>query len=203
MVIVPVKPLAESKTRLAGVLDENERAALAKKLLRRTLLKLARARGLDRVVVISRDESVLQIAREYGAWSIFETHADLNTALTQATNVCIANGAHAILVVPADLPHVRVRDIEKMIALGEPAPRVVIAPAQRDGGTNALLLNPATDFVFQFGENSFDAHVAQVAGSTYHVEIYTSDTVTFDLDVPEDLAIELFRTAKRRNSEIT
>ncbi len=186
MAIVPVKPLAESKTRLAGVLDENGRAALTRKLLERSLLKLTRARGIDRVVVISRDENVLKLARKFGAFGILETNANLNDALEQARRVCMANGARALLIVPADLPKLRVRDLEKIIALGESAPCVVIAPAQRDGGTNALLLNPAHDFVFQFGENSFDAHLEQVAGSKYQVKIYNSDTVTFDLDMPKD-----------------
>ncbi|OQY84047.1 MAG: 2-phospho-L-lactate guanylyltransferase [Chloroflexi bacterium UTCFX4] len=187
--IVPVKPFAESKTRLAGVLNETERVALARKLLERTLLKLTRARGLARVVVISRDEKVLKIARKFGAWSILETNTSLNDALDQARRVCIANGARALLILPADLPKLRVRDVENIIALGEPAPRVVLAPAQRDGGTNALLLNPAHDFVFQFGENSFSAHMGQVTGSKYQAKIYASDTVVFDVDVPEDLEI--------------
>ncbi len=188
MAIVPVKPLAESKSRLAGVLNENERAELSRRLLERTLLKLTRARGIARVVVISRDENVLKIARKFGAFGILETNANLNDALEQARRVCIANGARALLIVPADLPKLRVRDIEKMIALGEPAPRIVIAPAARDGGTNALLLNPAHDFVFQFGENSFNAHVAEAKNKNQQIEIYDSDTVTFDLDLPEDLA---------------
>lgn len=185
--IVPVKPLAESKSRLAGVLDENERVALTRKLLERTLLKLTRARGITRVVVISRDESILEIARKFGAFAILETNANLNDALEQARRVCIANGARALLIVPADLPKLRVRDIENIIALGEPAPRVVIAPAARDGGTNALLLNPAHDFVFQFGENSFAKHMEQIEGSKYQIARYESDTVSFDVDVPEDL----------------
>lgn len=188
MAIVPVKPLAESKTRLAGTLNETERVALIRRLLERTLLRLARARGISRVVVISRDETVLKIAREFGAFAIVETHAQLNDALEQARRVCIANGARALLVVPADLPKLRVRDIEELTALGELAPCMVIAPAARDGGTNALLLNPAHDFEFQFGEASFDAHLAEARNKVRHVEIYASDTVTFDLDVPEDLA---------------
>lgn len=190
MAIVPVKPLADAKTRLAGVLDENERVALAKKLLARTLMKLSRARGLDGVVVISRDEIVLKMAREFGAWSIVETHAELNAALTQATNVCVANGAHAVLIVPADLPRVRVRDIEKMIMLGEHAPCMVIAPALRDGGTNALLLHPARTLDFQFGENSFEKHCAAAQCAGLQVLRYDSDTVSFDLDVPEDLEFQ-------------
>lgn len=187
MTIVPVKPLAEAKTRLAGVLAETERVALAQRLLERTLLKLTRVRSVTRVVVISRDEQVLKIARTYGAFSILETNASLNDALEQARRVCIANGARALLILPADLPRLRVRDVEKIIALSEPAPRIVIAPAVRDGGTNALLLNPATDFDFMFGEQSFAAHTRQAAAKGRQVEMYNADTITFDLDLPEDL----------------
>jgi 2-phospho-L-lactate guanylyltransferase len=187
MAIVPVKPLADAKTRLAGALSEQERVALAKKLLERTLLKLARARGIDRVVVISRDERVLRIARQYGAWSVFETYADLNRALEQATHVCIANGAQAVLVVPADLPRLRVRDLEKIIALGQAAPCIAIAPAQRDGGTNTLLVNPAGALSYQFGENSFAKHCAAAQRAGLEIFRYDSDTTSFDLDVPEDL----------------
>ncbi len=187
MAIVPVKPLAEAKTRLAGVLDENERVALARRLLERTLLKMTRARGIARVAVISRDDAVLKLARKFGAFGILESNANLNDALQQARRVCVANGARAVLIIPADLPRLRVRDLEKMIALGEPAPRVVIAPAARDGGTNALLLNPASDFDFKFGENSFAAHLAEAQSGNWQVQVYDSDTVTFDLDMPEDL----------------
>lgn len=189
MVIVPVKPFAEAKMRLAGVLDDAERIALARRMLKRTLLKLARARGIARVAVISRDDQVLNMARTYNAFGIGETNTNLNDALTQARRVCMANGARAVMIVPADLPRLRVRDVEKMIALGEPAPRVVIAPAARDGGTNVLLLNPATGFEFMFGPKSFDAHVAQAGEKARTVEIYDSETVTVDLDVPEDLAL--------------
>ena len=129
----------------------------------------------------------MKIAREFGAWSIVESHNELNRALEQARQVCIANGAQAVLIVPADLPRVRVRDIEKMIALGEHAPCMVIASAQRDGGTNALLLHPAHAIDFQFGENSFAKHSRAAERAGVEILHYDSDTVTFDLDVPADL----------------
>lgn len=188
MAIVPVKPFAESKTRLSGVLNENERSALMARLLKRTLLKLTRSQGISRVAVISRDAAVLKIARSYAAWSITESHSELNEALAQAARICIANGARALLIVPADLPRLRLHDIERIIALGEPAPRVVIAPAQRDGGTNALLLNPANAIAFQFGENSFARHQSAAELKGLPTALYESDTVSFDLDVPEDLS---------------
>lgn len=188
MAIVPVKPLAEAKSRLASVLSHDERMVLARRLLERTLLKLVRARGLAGIMVVSRDEAVLKIARKYGAFGILETNTGLNDALEQARRVCLANGARAILILPVDLPRVRVRDIEKIIALGEPAPRIVIVPAVRDGGTNALLLNPARALEFQFGDNSFQKHSAAAAANNVPLALYESDTVTLDLDVPEDLS---------------
>jgi 2-phospho-L-lactate/phosphoenolpyruvate guanylyltransferase len=189
MAIIPVKPLAEAKSRLASVLSPDERVALAQRLLERTLLKVTRARGLLGVVVISRDPQVLQTARKYGAWSLVETHSTLNQALDQARRVCIANGARAVLVVPADLPRLRVRDVEQVIALGEPAPCVVIAPARRDEGTNLLLLNPATVLAFQFGVHSFVQHRLSAAQAAIPIQIYDVDRVAFDLDLPEDLDI--------------
>lgn len=196
MAIVPVKPLSEAKLRLASILTEPEREELARRLLQRTLLKMTRARGIARVVVISRDPQALKIARRYGAWSIVESDANeggadtvrsgLNRALEQATRTCLANGARALLIIPADLPRLRVRDLEKMIGLGEPAPTLVIAPARRDGGTNALLTNPADDFTYEFGKDSGAKHVAQARAKGWRIAFYESDTVTLDLDVPLD-----------------
>ncbi len=185
--IVPVKPLAEAKTRLASVLDKGERVALARRLLERTLLKLTRVNGISSVVVVSRDEQALRIARKYGAWALVESHPDLNDALEQARRVCIANGARAVLVIPADLPRLRRRDLQKILALGEPPPRMVITPARRDEGTNALLLNPAEGVPFQFGDKSFVRHKLAASDAGLDIQVYDSDTVTFDLDLPEDL----------------
>lgn len=187
MAIVPVKPLAQAKGRLAAVLAEPERIELARALLERTLLKLARARGIARVAVISRDDAVLRIARRHGAWSILESGQDLNAALEQSARSAAAGGIRAVLVIPADLPLLRVRDIEKLIALGEEPPVVVLAPARRDGGTNAMLTNPIGLIPFSFGADSFAAHqlAAQQVGA--RVATYSSENVAIDIDVPEDL----------------
>jgi len=115
----------------------------------------------------------------------------LNQALEQAARVAMANGARAVLIVPVDLPELLARDVEKMIALGEESPCVVIAPARRDGGTNALLLNPAGLIHFAFGENSFTEHEQRAEQVGARVHVYHSETLAFDLDLPEDL--EKFR----------
>lgn len=187
MALVPMKPFAESKARLADVLDDAARIELSRRLFQRTLRVLRRVRGIARVAVISRDAEVLKIARRRGAWGIWEARAGLNQALEQATRVAVANGARAVLIVPADLPQLAPRAVEKILALGDNPPCIVIASAQRDGGTNALLVNPAGLIEYAFGENSAREHWRRAENASARVALYESDTVTFDLDLPEDL----------------
>ncbi len=184
--IVPIKPFAEAKARLQGVLHDAERSALSRSLFVRTLKVLTRARGITRVAVVSRDRDVLKLARAAGAWAIWERQQGLNEALEQGTRVALANGAQAVLIVPADLPWLQARDVEQMIELGKNAPCVVLAPAQRDEGTNAALVNPAGLIRYAFGEKSFAEHIRRAEQAGARVELYRSESVAFDLDLPED-----------------
>ena len=55
--VVPVKPFDESKSRLAAILARQERAALTRSLLTRTL-HVAQASGhFARLLVVSRDDA--------------------------------------------------------------------------------------------------------------------------------------------------
>jgi 2-phospho-L-lactate guanylyltransferase len=167
MAIVPMKPFAEAKQRLAGTLEPTARAALSVEMFEHTLHVLQAAKGIERVAVVSRDEKVLQRARRHHAWAIWETNQGLNEALEQGTRVAMANGVRAVLIVPADLPRLTTGDIEEIVRRGKEGPCVVIAPARRDQGTNALLVNPAGLIRYAFGDKSFveHQHRAEQAGA--------------------------------------
>ena len=61
--IVPVKPLRRGKSRLSGILTEEERTQLNQELLERTLKTLSELKEVDHVLVVSRDPHALTIAR--------------------------------------------------------------------------------------------------------------------------------------------
>lgn len=186
MAIVPMKPFAEAKRRLADVLEGTAREELSRELLVRTIQVLKRSGSVKRVAVVSRDRQVLRLARKLGAWAMLEVKPGLNEALEQATRVARANGVQAALIVPADLPGLDESDVESIAALGRTPPAVVIAPARRDQGTNALLVNPLGLITYAFGESSFLEHQRNAARAGARVEIYRSESVAFDLDLPED-----------------
>lgn len=183
-VIIPAKPLAQSKTRLATVLPVAERVELSRRLLQRTI---DLARQVGEVVLISRDAGVRKMAKQAGAWALVEAGTDLNRALQQASEWVIARGGQAMLILPGDLPLLQLSDLSEIVAAGQHLSSTVIAPSQRLDGTNALFLRPPGLIPLAFGPESFQKHqqLARIAG----VEpiIYHSPTVALDLDLPEDL----------------
>ncbi|MGD0612359.1 MAG: 2-phospho-L-lactate guanylyltransferase [Anaerolineales bacterium] len=186
--IVPVKPLRHGKSRLAGVLTEDQRTRLNRRLLEHTLTELSEIPEISSTLVISRDPAALSVARNLGARTLLEDHApQLNTALNRAMAVAGAHAAHAILILPADLPLVESKDIRILINLGKNPPVVVIAPDRKKDGTNGLFISPVGLLDFSFGPGSFNRHCerARLAGAT--LKIANSPGLELDLDLPEDL----------------
>jgi 2-phospho-L-lactate guanylyltransferase len=186
--IVPVKPLRRAKSRLAGVLNEEERAALSQEMLLHTLRVLGDVKPIERVLVVSRDSHALALARAQGARTITEQGSPhLNEALVRATMLAKAYGVSAILILPADLPLMTGEDIERIIARAIDPPVVVIAPDRRRRGTNALLTAPAGIIEYDFGPDSFESHQARGREAGARLEICELPSVELDLDLPEDL----------------
>jgi 2-phospho-L-lactate guanylyltransferase len=182
--IIPSKPYAESKSRLAACLLAGQRIELSRMLLLRTL-RLARPL-LDRVVVISRDAGLLREVETEGAYALVEVGNGLNSALTQAAGFALAAGASGILILPADLPLLTAEDIQVMLGHTRGSPTLVIAPCRHGAGTNALLMRPPLLIPFSFGVNSFLRHCATAVAAGVQPTIYHSPTVAFDLDTPDD-----------------
>lgn len=188
--IVPVKPLRRGKSRLRGVLSEEERALLNFTMLGHTLKTLAQVPEIDVTLVVSRDSAALALAREYGARTVQEEGApELNTALRRATIVAQAYATRGVLVLPADLPLLNATDIQTMIARAGTPPVLVIAPDRRQDGTNALLVSPPGLIDYAYGPGSFKRHCDRAQKFGVRVEVVNIETFALDLDLPEDLEL--------------
>lgn len=186
--IIPVKPLRRGKTRLAGVLSEDEREILNLSLIGHTLDVLTKIEEIEQILVISSDTAVLALAREKGARTVMEDgNPGLNTALHRATMVAQMYAVQGVLILPSDLPLLSVDDVQKLVQSADKAPVVVIAPDRRREGTNALLITPTGLISYQFGENSFEKHCMQARKFNLPLKIIESETLGLDLDFPEDL----------------
>ncbi len=186
--IVPVKPLRVGKSRLSGVLNQDERADLNRRLLAHTLETLTAIPEIEQVLVISRDPAALALAREHGARTVQENGAPkLNVALTRATVVLKNYNIRGVLVIPADLPMITPEDVQAMLAWVKDPPVVVVAPDRHRQGTNALLICPVGLIDYEFGPKSFQRHCQRAVEAGARLEIIDLPSLALDMDLPEDL----------------
>ncbi|GAB4534623.1 MAG: 2-phospho-L-lactate guanylyltransferase [Anaerolineales bacterium] len=186
--IVPIKPMRLGKSRLARVLSEEERAELNRRLLVHTVETLKSVPELEKVLVVSRDQSALALARKHGARTVQEDEGShLNVALARATYVARSFNTHGVLVLPADLPFITVEDIRGLLQAAHDPPVVAIAPDRKREGTNALLISPPGLIEYEFGPGSFAQHCARAREAGARLEVCELPSLAVDLDWPEDL----------------
>ncbi|MGD9091801.1 MAG: 2-phospho-L-lactate guanylyltransferase [Anaerolineales bacterium] len=190
--IVPVKPLRRGKSRLSGVLSEDERADLNRQLLAHTVDTLAAISEIEQVLVVSRDPAALSLARDHGARTVQENGAPkLNVALARATILAKNYITRGILVVPADLPLITPEDVRTMLDRAKEPPVVVVSPDRHRQGTNALLVCPVGLIEYDFGPGSFQRHCERALQAGARLEICELPSLALDVDVPEDLEVIL------------
>jgi 2-phospho-L-lactate guanylyltransferase len=188
--IVPVKPLRRGKSRLAQVLSEEERLGLNSQLLVHTVDTLREIPEIEQVLVVSRDQSALALARAHGARTVQENGApELNVALTRATIVAKQYATRGVLIIPSDLPMISKEDVSAMIGMVKEPPVVVVAPDRKREGTNALLVCPVGLIEYDYGPHSFERHCLRAQEVGARLEICDLPSLALDMDVPEDLEL--------------
>jgi 2-phospho-L-lactate guanylyltransferase len=186
--IVPMKQLEQAKSRLTTMLDPTERRDLALKMFAHVVETLKQQAVIAEVLVISRDQDILQVATRLGARPLFDEAHDLNGALEQARNVAREAGAGALLVAHGDLPLLVEADVLTMVQALADGNDLVLAPDAAEQGTNALGVMIDAPFVFQFEGQSFPRHLAAAAWNELLVSVVRSPTLALDVDTPLSLA---------------
>lgn len=183
--VVPMKPLSQGKSRLAQSLSDEQRADLALGMLRRVILAI-KAASVYTVWVVGGDDSVREMTRGLGGDCLDELGEDLNDTLKKAFGLVFDQGKSA-LYVAGDLPFLKPGDVHSMLQASRGQGNVTIAPARRDGGTNAILVPSGVMLQPELGQGSFMKHLIQAARLEASVAINSSQGLGFDLDVVDDL----------------
>jgi len=184
--IVPLKSIKKSKTRLSE-LKADDRAKLTLAMFRNVLLALRSARKISEITVVSHDRSASRIARRYGAKFLWEGRGHgLNRAVRLAIGRLDYEPNGAAMIIHADLPLVRARDIDKFLAQSQDS-QIAIVPCKNGTGTNALLLTPPHAIRPVFGKGSYRTHLALAKQSGLRCKVVRIRGIQFDIDDPKDL----------------
>lgn len=179
---VPVKALADAKSRLAHRLTPAERRDLMVSLLHRTIEAIQSSGVVSQTAVVTPEPDLaaaLPVA-------LLPDAGSLNASLSEAVQWALSQGAAKLLIVPADLPDITAEAVRDFIETDAPLYGIAIVPTT-DGGTGALLLTPPNIIPPAFGPGSFARHLTLARLQGVRAEEVLVEAFTHDLDTPEDL----------------
>ncbi len=198
--VVPVKHARDGKTRLAGVLDDDERMRLVRRLARATVEAvlatphvagavlvtpdpvLARVDVLDEPVVprgAGHDAPVTGLGAGLGAWAGLDRA--VRAGQTRARTLAPRAG---VLVALGDLPHLDPVELGTVLRRAARSSRGYV-PDAAGTGTTLLTATPPHVVLPSFGPGSAGRHASN--GHTL-LEVPQISGLRRDVDVPADLA---------------
>lgn len=186
--LLPVKHLKNAKKRLSNVLTPEERFGLAEAMLADTIRAVCRARLAEKIFVATNYDPVMNIAEESG-WEIIRETQQISESdsVDAASRICEEQGVTGLLRVPLDLPLLRSKDIDDLLAIDCEAPALVIVPSRYGTGTNAMLRTPPTMFPSNFGNGSFAKHLAEAEKAGARIIVRRNARLEMDVDDESDL----------------
>lgn len=202
-VIIPVRGLNGGKTRLAPVLNADERSVLIESMATQVIDAVAGAGIADDIIVVSREADLLRHLPPIGnATELLcqPVHSiGLNSAIDLGRHEALLRNADRVLVLSADLPLVTAAAIERF-AGDERTADVTLVTDRAGLGTNAVMLrgkHTIENFQIHFGRDSRRLHreAAAEVSATY-AERHPRE-IALDLDTPEDWAMLTKETRQR------
>lgn len=180
--VVPAKPLARAKQRLAPAIAPADRIRLALAMLSDVV---AAASEVGRVWVLCSDEAAAGVARSLGCAAVEDPTPNdgLNASLEHALALAPGDHADTVVVLASDLACVTAEDLR---AIPDRA-GVVIAPSSDGTGTNALSLSPPGVITPAFGPRSRHAHERLARERGVDAAIVERPRLGLDVDTLHDL----------------
>lgn len=193
-VVIAVRGGPEAKSRCQGSLGAHDRTRLVEAMLMDMLDAVRRASSVTAVHVVTPTIVLAEIADRCQANPIIEAApAGLDAAFELARRGVAVRAPNATLVLlPGDLPGVKPHELECAIDL-HASERLVVSPAEADGGTGALVLTASIPFLFRFGPGSFHRHIEAAYACGLEPRVIAAPGLGHDLDGPLDIQSLLAR----------
>ena len=188
--IVPVKLLREAKLRLAPTLSPDGRRRLVLAMLRDVLSALMDVAAIGRVLVVTPDDEVADLASRSGA-SVVPEPAARRPECGGRTGHCRScaprlRSRYRCSRRPASGNGERVP--ASVLAAAKAPQSIAIAPAADGDGTNCLVLSPPDIMKAAFGPGSFKRHLARAKALGCSPRILELDGLGHDIDRMADLS---------------
>jgi 2-phospho-L-lactate guanylyltransferase len=161
VVVVPAKPLATAKSRLADAAG-SLRPELALAMLLDTVEAALQAEGVVAVLVVTDDELIAASVSQIGAAVVPDVPGEgLNAAFRHGIEVATAQyRGSGVVLLTGDLPALRASELEAALAAAASSPGMVVVADGAGVGTTMLASRSPAQLQPAFGVGSFARHRA-------------------------------------------
>jgi len=186
--IIPVKNLKNSKSRLSNRLERFNRIVLSTQMLLHTLDIANSSENINETVVISSDDNVKDIVQQKNVTFIKESgNFSVNNAVSIGIDYFEKKNHNSVLILPIDLICLTIFDIKNIIEIGKKYD-IVLVPSKDGNGTNALYLKLPNLFHTRFDNSSLNNHILESFKHNLKMKIYVSYSTIMDVDSYDDLS---------------
>lgn len=192
--IIPVKTFSNAKTRLD--IDEQKKIIICKLMFEEVLQTLSVSNIIDEIIVVSKDEEVLKISKQFNTINLTDNETGVNTAVAIADDYVRKDGFDASIVFPQDIPFMKTQDIDFLLQFQTPPKFSLIVPSRRFDGTNALVRMPVDLMKTHYDEDSYKIHLTTGKSFTPHTSMVFVRRIMMDVDNLDDLWFSISQNEK-------
>ena len=193
--IIPVKTFSNAKTRLN--LPQQQREVVCKLMFEEVIKTISKCKLIDKIIIVSKDESVLKLGKTFGAEQIFDNESGVNHAIFLADEYISDNEYDCSIIFPQDIPVMKSIDIYNLLSFLKSDNSVIVVPSRQFNGTNALVRCPADIMETRYDMGSYTFQMDAARTKTENISIALIRRMMLDIDDEFDLAFMLKQNDKQ------
>ena len=176
-VILPLKAVKQSNSRLKPLLSPTERERLTLTMLEDVVDTLGSVSDLGGLLVVTSCPIVKEYLSKLGVAYLEEGgRSELNSAINIGVRFLEKMGTRKFFTIPGELT-----------ACLRSAEGIILVPSHDGAGTNSIASSIPIQITTQFGVNSLAAHCRIAQDQGLSVDVLPLSGLGFDIDWPDDL----------------
>ena len=165
-------------------------------MLQEVLDTTSKCKLIDKIILVSKDETVLKLGRSFGAVEIFDDESGVNNAIHLADQYLFDKKFDCSIIFPQDIPIMKSVDIDNLLGFVKSESSVIIVPYRQFNGTNALVRCPANIMDTRYDMGSYTFQIDAALTKTKNISIALIRRIMLDIDDESDLAFMLKQNDK-------
>jgi len=183
-----------AKTRLK--LSKTRKEEICKAMLEEVLDTVSKSQLIDKIILVSKDETILKLGRQFNAVEIFDDESGVNHAVHLADQYILDNKYDRSVIFPQDIPIMRSSDIDNLLGFRESENSVIIVPSRQLNGTNALVRCSTNIMKTQYDRGSYVFQLDAAKATSQNVSVALIRRIMLDIDDAHDLTFMLNQNEK-------